>query len=600
MYLVLSPLDSKLSSGIEEVLLISPTVLPFSQRQSIFCKGFSIIDNKEVSFDKEELGFINGAILDLYRRMMRAIALSLNNYNNTVFSQKFWNIAVGRRVYDMICRYYISYRQIRNAIEGHDNLYTTVLAKSNPSFDRDYMSFTNNQYIIYSDLIKGMFSVIEINVCDRTLSELDEVFESYIRMSNKKVEPSINPSHPINRFERLKHSLFLKLYQANNNTEIVLDTPYIEDLERLVRVSRFRIKGCYDMFSLAQERIEPYKNYSEEFGIIDLDFNPKNEFESIIKGSVIKWIPAYFSEFFVEAEQLIDPLYSECNAKVVGSANSYYYNDIYNLWSAHMSERGAKVIAMDHGGTVVVDYNSEHECETYDYFYRYGKLNDSPRHTNIINGVCNTHLKANELFVCKRKDSSTRIRILLLEDLGYNPSPYCLRRGEEMGIPEAIRQRFGFIETIGNDDCCNLMIRAIGQVDHYESSDKYANKYSNVDRHVMTDVNFYDAVRGSDICVCDAVNGTPWQELIALDKPVILLMYKNGQVFTDYGSDIIRRMMEEKLVFEDGFLLAKYIETIADPEDWWRDVKRHFLSKSFAIIICICQARKLRKIIIDI
>ncbi len=569
MYLVLSHYDQEYINRKEELVMLNRASILFEKKQELISNGVIIFRNPDIVFSKEEAYKRADWAMDLFRRIMKSLTLTMNDFHNVNHNQKFWSIAFGRRVWEVICNYLIHYLEIKRVCKDYSEICTTIL-------DSDNSSFVNCEYSDYNRIL------LDYHIPSVLVIELGmgiKYSKSELRIEGS--DDSIPKFFYVNSLIRkMMGYFFQKIFYAGNNTRIILDTPYISNMKKLTLTSGFRIKETTKIF---RDLYKIYGHIVDKKGVgvnneLQLcGFEPKNELEAIIAKYIFCYIPDCFVSEYNNIEEDIFRLFYKCNAKVVGSANSFWYNDVFNLWAAHMSERGARVIAMEHGAPGFSDLLSDFECEVYDWFLIWGNNVDYTRYKNCIPGMCIKQMDNDNGEILEKKPD----RVLYIEDIGVANNHF-ISRQEHINVEERIRNRHILYDVFGKDLKCELSIRMLNdeEIVSHRYTQEYIKEYNNIECHTMLDISYSDDIKASDICITDSIQ-TVWAELLAIDKPTILLVDIGGDILIDDAYDLIFRMKNKGLVFFAGDECAYYIESINNIREWWLAPQRHSLVEEF-------------------
>ncbi len=566
MYLVLSDFDPYYDKQHDSLILLSYQTLLSKQKQELNCAGISYAYNSDIKYTKHEAEYYTERVINLYRRIIKSISSSLNEYNCVDHGERFWTIAVGRKVWETIVTYLLYYKQIKMVSKEYINLKTTIMNHEDSFFDtfENHYYFVLWRYLVPSTLISSIDFGIDYNLASITMRS------DYPIISD-------NTEDKISTLTKIKRDLYRVFFLAGNKTEIILDTPYVPNMKELTLTSGFRIKETTEVFNDLYIKYESRvdKRISKPTSLNNFEY--EDELERVISENIFYYIPDIFTDKFEIIEESIYPLYSKCKAKVVGSANSYWYNDIYNLWAAHMSENGAKVISIEHGGPNVHDFVSDFECETFDWHMVMGNYTSFPRFSNVLPGMCIKQINnMNSPF-----SENARRRILFLEDIDRYLVHY-ISCFDFAGVDHRIDMRLCFYDYIGKSDESDLVIRHLNSEYNISNDyiDCYVEQYNNISSHSMNEVPYYIDIDSADICVVDSIQ-TVWGELLPIGKPTILLVDLEGDPLIDDAYDLVTRMKDCGLVFFDGKECARYLESIKNIQDWWHEKQRQGLIQEF-------------------
>jgi putative transferase (TIGR04331 family) len=306
----------------------------------------------------------------IYEDYLKQLTIKLNELHNTNYSEKYWRIVIGPWLNDFIVLVYDYHATIKNIDESKLVTSTYIIeSKWETQVCQDITAFQES----YS---KPWYSHF--------------LFGEIIKISSKIPIKYLNTKHP-----------FIVNVSASTGNKT-----YKESLKRLLK---YFLSFLYSS-SLVPNKFKKIAFVSSYFSTKDLTgiqtnlkqlkfnflFDPKasikkvdqklrrkiffedsnDSFIDILNQLLPKQIPVAYIENYNLYNKIAD-LFFPKDPDLIFTANSYYFNEAFKIWSAKKTENKTRLLISQHGfsGVSLRDPTEEHQIIISDKFYTWGWTN---------------------------------------------------------------------------------------------------------------------------------------------------------------------------------------------------------------------------------
>lgn len=560
----------------DKVILLHSGSLTHKQKKELETKGVEIQILPDILLDKEKVLANIEYVNSVFNKMMKFVTEYLNNLHHENHDDHFWNLAFGRYIYNAINLYYVRYLELKQASEMLPKSFTCIVVDEYrndrfwpTTYDKNNSS-DQGMACYYADLLESIDFDLSYNI-ERLEDAVGKDFRPLPQRFYGDLDSSV-----IDFFKYIKRALIESFFDSTNNTNIVINAPYIIDRKEL-----------FKLFAGSRRKIGLWRGRNKDF-LYEVCFKHHdfNVYDRPIKGfektddvflnflykKIIYFIPMPFIEGYKDLKKALLPYYSMCNCSVAVSAGQYFYNNSYNLWTALMNEKGTKVYAYQHGGRYGQCVDQQlHELITYDRFYLWGKSTPAEIYHSGI---------AVKLLGRKKWSYNVKYSKVILFCMGtkfrYMRSAY---DSQAIHKKEYVKNEVTFAEGI-NLDKWKLVLR---EYMYDRGIEKLSDYLGHSNKYVWQDsktVDLDNALSTCGLVVCDNLN-TVVLEAWGLGIPTILVDDLEGAILYDDFKSELKVLMEVGLYFDDASQASSYINEIKDIYEWWMDVTRQTVLKDF-------------------
>tara|TARA_B100001093_G_scaffold520456_1_gene616178 strand:+ start:1031 stop:2806 length:1776 start_codon:yes stop_codon:yes gene_type:complete len=354
-----------------------------------WCKNFDYLinDNKVVNYHwdnrsklKDDYNYIN----DLYEKLIPKISKTLNKLHSKSYSDDYWRIILGYWLF-----YYLSvnidrWENINCALNQFKEINSYQGLNSDslpiPANTREFINLASDgrwNHLTYTKILKFLINKKKLNILIVEKKYINlEFYYNY----------QINLKHKIKNFII---NLYLKIFKnIIKKNKIVLFKTYLGLINELKMNLRYR------QFPIFCENKRFEKNIDNDLrNELDLDFNPKNLFESFILEDIFKNMPSEFLENYKKIDEYLENYYLPENPKLIFSSRSLATDNIFVRYIAKKKEIGCKLIYGQHGGgygQIDFTWAEDHEIKISDKYLTWGwykKNNDKVKSFYLIKDI---------------------------------------------------------------------------------------------------------------------------------------------------------------------------------------------------------------------
>lgn len=310
-----------------------------------------------------------------YEGILIELSEALNKVHNTNYSTRYWRIYTGVWLGYFIQMLFDRWSMLNKAISEYKISEVPVIdvdecqfiPNDAMHFQRLYLSDEWNE-VIYHSILKLIPSAPALR-CVNSLTTSEQSRQAgtlnrsgYVRKFLLKAIDKIS-----GWFVRSNEGFFLSSY-----------LPY-----RIIVGLQFRLRQVPKFWRTVSTPIIDPQTERKYFSLRD---SSGNEFESIVRKMIPKFIPRVYLEGYGTIQQTISGLAWPQKPSFIFTANSYSNDDVFKAWAAKNAETGSRLIIAQHGGYFglgAFGFIEDHQIAISDTYISWGwkdpyKLNIHP------------------------------------------------------------------------------------------------------------------------------------------------------------------------------------------------------------------------------
>jgi len=486
---------------------------------------------------------------ELYSKYLFILSDQLNEVHGTNYSVRYWDIVLGSFLYRYIGVMRERFLTIQNLIDRYSE------------FDCAMTKVCNEEATFFDEL-SFMRSVQDENFNLKLYSKILHFFKKdgeIVELQEKDYENSRRYS--CNFFKKLAELIFLViayLKKGKIRKTILMKNPYlnVRFLLKLAIFSKYRvkIKFCENYENLLNQDTAIRKRIRE-------NLPDQDNFEAFLRIVLPFDIPMSLIENYKYLNDEVVAQYPKSDPDIIYSANSWYYDELFKLWSAKLSGK-SKIIGVQHGGNYGVSrylLEEKYEVNLADFYLTWGwKKKD---YKNLI------PFGSTKMLHHKRINSYSDEILFVMTDL---PTFFFdLRYVPLSRIDYQENQRI-FLANISNKLLDKFRIRPYPS----DSRDYYIKFWKSYSENVKVDSKsekFIDSLNNCKLFVTDHLM-TTYLESLKLNIPTIIYLDKthpNGLIDYSMIGDF-SKLKDVGILFFSAKSAAIAINKIYDDVDgWW-------------------------------
>lgn len=503
----------------------------------------------------------------LHKNLLLCLAKSLNYFHNKAYSLRYWQILLDPWLMAYLGAMFDRWESVRLAMLSKKEFTIPVFEKQhkNPVRVFSYNEFISN---IISDV--GNESIFK-NIFKFEYSGLVELQATKQSFNKPKKPFTESPSgiFPVKKgFEILGKNLNWVTQKLTNSNKILFQDTYFSPFS-IIRLSfslrQFPKIKNYE-FEIHQKEIKnSIFNDENKHRNINLQWQPKNRFELFLFSRIREDLPSSVVENFGKLLEMV--VGTSLKPSVILSGNSHWGNPLAKAWMAEHTEKGGKLVVLEHGGSFPArkeHFNFEEDIADWKgtWFVPY-----HPKHVQVPppklirardgRGL-KLALKLNKFCLIIGNENPKYVYRAMF----YPMADQCLR--SILLVNKMITSLKYFIQE-------KIKIRPYPQNMGWNSKALFEETYGS--KKICSLKTIWQAFESAKIIVCTYPE-TTFSEAMTTGRPVILLFdYKINERHR-VSFPLIKQMTEASIIFHNSEKAAEHINKIwHNPLQWWNSAK---------------------------
>lgn len=515
------------------------------------------IGSIRVLSNKNELDF---EIQSLKNFLFKELKSKLNNLHNTNYSEKFWRFLLDPWLTYFIDSYTIKWKIIYNLESSFDQISYNSYSSLGLNFSYDVRDY-KEKFDDNDDFHQRQFqNIIEFKSQKKN--------HKFIKQKNDKIFYNVKlVSKPFFFKYFFKKILnFVSGWFFSNNKFFIYKSSL--GLKNHF-ILNFKLKQ-FPHISFCDFEKESYrKNFSVSIDRkirekLKISINTKDDIKKFLSEVLIQELPTCYVEKFDEIinqskKILIKP-------KMIVNSAEILHNSLFKFWAALRQETSNSVIIYpDHGGTLgIIDHQDISKYLNYRFtWHKPVEKNDIQVPSLILSRISEIRNSY--------KNNLDKILYISFNKKKYYHSFYNSPKGIETletirefkslknNLTKKIKEKL-YVKTYTKDDQ-NFWLK-----NHLWFDDE------DQDKIILTQKKYNDIFRTSKIIVCNYPKTSFCEAMVS--GPTIILLNLNHWQQTHEFLKLKDKLKDNKILFDNGNLAAKHINSIWDhPLDWWNNDK---------------------------
>ena len=564
-YLCTTALQKFWDPSAEEVLFLGEWCLRYDCRRDWQDLNYVILPHPWD--DREAMHQAAAYEEEVYEELLEALADFLNQAHGEEHSRQYWRIIIGPWLLHFIQLLHERFLCLRQALDQYPGLRTAGLSPSSFRIPRHYWDHTwgstGDPYNLqlYTALLLAMGVVIPVRP-----------FQWALQLDFRKPAPF---------WKSVLKNLWRHLgpYWARQGTALMVDM-YIppRQLLNFMAQTGFKARWC------SMPESEPWVN-----GAGPDDLHPRRrDLEALtlpqgdtFRSLIIKVLPAHFPLMYLEGYRAcrgwVQENWKNEATQAVLTANALHGNEAFKFLAAELHERGAKLIAVQHGGAYgSARYNPVEllEREAADEFWSWGWEG------NAVKPMANPKLS---LLAAKRRNRQAAGQGYIFFAGNILPRYYyhnwSCPTGPQFG--EYLDWQIGFLKALNPD----VQARVIFRANPLDWGWCVRQRIQDACPEVRLDDprnDFYDGLLGASLKVCD-MNQTTLLESMAADIPTIAFWDPNRWELRPEAEPYFQQLRDAGILYDSPGEAAQAVNRLwPEVDDWWRQPEVQQARRNFA------------------
>ncbi len=493
--------------------------------------------------DRIKLKSDHDYLKDLYEKILILISEKLNKLHGINETIIFWRIILGPWLITYIPILFDRWVTLGKAFENNDQ-YLYVLSELEEPDHLIARDFSNFLELMQTD--QWNYYIYQRILLEKYSNQIEKIVIQPIKINSNfiKTNSSISFKKKIQYFFEDIISLI------NRNSGVFFYKSYFTPLKFL--------KLNFSLKQLPQTYHNTFNfEYTKKVDINIRNANKirihqMNEFETFLLTNILNDIPTAYLEEFKAIRIKTDKLIYLHNT--ILTANAYWADDVFKIWSAKKKNEGAKLYISQHGGSFPPLFdNFSHEEDISDKHITWFKQYH-PKHIQLPPNKIEKSITTNG------KNCSI---------IGFESPRYSYRITAGAISHQSIfmfEQTSNFCNLLNQEIRNNLKIRPYPNMG-WHTKQRYIDKFS--DSVIDNSKDYKTFIKNSKILICTYPQ-TTFSEAMASGKPTILLYDPNYNEIIPEAEDLLKLLKLVNIVFSDPKLAAEHLNNIwFDIDKWW-------------------------------
>ena len=323
----------------------------------------------------------------IFNSLLRDLVIKLNSIHKIDYSQRSWDIIIGKWLREFIQISYKDYLQIDYALKNYN---------INKIYSIDYKNYDLAVDDTLSQSLARMDSEWLFSLCSKLLDYLNYKKEIVSNLPKKSFfvlpKKEINNRHVKNKGKKLFFKIIsLMKYFVNINNYAVINKTYLPFInEKMLELKFFQIPLMWPEIEIK------YKDRNQNLrSNIKLSMkNVVDSFENFLRINLPNLLPTFVLENFQNIKKISSGNLYPKKPKFIFTSNSYAYDEVFKVYAANQIKNKIPYFIGQHGNNYFTNihnnYLSELNCP--DKFISWG-VEKGPKVINSFNFKTINHSK---------------------------------------------------------------------------------------------------------------------------------------------------------------------------------------------------------------
>jgi len=547
-YLIASP-DEQCWKFDRPIVFLGDWCIPYFMEDEIKSYDFKIMEPNwpNLEIRKKEYTLMKKS----YQSLLTEIHLILNRHHKVNYSERFWEILLGHWIEVFLNVILDRYRNLKRC-----NLEYRITGATF-SYDKD-INLAPKDFGTWLNLL-GDYTYDNLLLLEIITNA--KVFRFPIeKINTTKIPSDTNFKIKKFKFQNLLAKIYKKVmeYTVRDKDFFMLNTYLraISEIKLQLLLKQFPKKWTETNFELSEE---PNLNLRKSLSL-QLGFNPQEEELKLATKLVFKFLPICYLEGFDELNRVMAKLPWPKKPVTIFTSNSFYTDELFKLYTALNSEKGAVYIVGQHGNCYGTNYffDSPIEEKTPDRFISWGWSRENKQIPGFIFSN-----------ISKRYKHDPKGGLLLVESLfdrpRINPRDYI-----SVNYRNYFSAQLQFISHLQQEIKDATLVRL--HSGHNESGRNDLERWKDFDTNIKTDLGktSFNLLVANSRLVVFSYESTGLLELLSQNIPTIVFWTGGLDLINEQAKPYYRLLSECGILhFSSKSASAKVNVIWEDVNSWW-------------------------------
>jgi putative transferase (TIGR04331 family) len=499
-------------------------------------------------------------LIKLTNKLLNEVTISINKFHNLNYSHKYWKIILLPWLQQLTFLFYDRWEMI-NKIPKTNLIFCIYNYNRSIDFIPEQFGDLNAQNKDFNCWIVS--KIVEYKKNIKFIKKNAPLIKKYKFKPNKK--------YKLLKIYELIFKMFSKIFNCNFFMHGMGFSKF-ETLYLNFKLSQFPFFWIDPVYENKKVNIEKRKKYFYKK-------SNKKDFENFVKQMIYLTIPKDYLENYNNIRNAIDKSYWPKKNKIILTAYSYKFNEIFKIWVAGMVEKGSKYLILQHGGSmglaafnleVDVQIDLSHKFLSWGWKDKVKKIIPFNAFVLSMRKKKFFNISAKKIFIC--------ITLWNKFSIGLFSFPRTnLDRLRKINSIKCL------IDNLNNNLSDKIVLRYVKKTEKrflYKFQEEKFNKRIKYDR---ADLPFHKVTSKGKLFIHDS-NSTGFLETMFYNLPTILILDKKCDTFRKTNEKLIKLLERKKIIHYDANLAAKFINAnFNNIEKWWFNKDLQLIRKKFCL-----------------
>jgi len=501
---------------------------------------------------------------NLYESLIKTLTSTLNTFHKTNYPQRYWQIIIGPWLMNFISVVFDRWEIIQSLKKTYGSNFDALLTNRDLKVPTDFFEFRGYldddlwNHDLFSIIIKNVFPAKKFNTQEFIRNVEENKF-------NKNFGRRLNPIKGI----ILKIILFFEHLIKRMLLFIGYKKKYLFHEAGFYRKLFFGINFRLKSFPLTNISFTNLKIHNElsarERLVIKFD-KPIDAFEDFLYSIILKNIPIAYIEAY---QSIFELSKKEPAAEKIITAYSYWYNEVFKVWSANQVCQNSKLFILEHGGSFQLKRNTMNHTEDI-----------SDIHISWGQEIHRKHkrLPPNKLSVVRKKPYSDSDQITLFD---FESVRHTYRAvGAPIGslVLEEHIQNLDFLKLLPTEILSSLKVKP----KYLGSWDLEKSFQVNFGTNIISKHNDLNSIIQNSKLIISSYPQTTFSEGMYSGVPTMLIFREDLWDIDEIYFDLIEELKHNKIIHTSAETAANHLIDVQDSiHSWWNSSEVLEARKSF-------------------
>ena len=505
----------------------------------------------------------------IYDYFLKQLAARLNDFHKKNYDLKFWEFIIGKWI-----RYYVSFlfdrwEQMSYVLKNFKIDEVQLIRFDEKKFIK--ANFSDFMYMAHTDSSWNHWIFAEMIHSERKLNiayvknEDKVIIKDIDKIKKNKFIFKVKENFLVNLFNRF----FLKFIFNQNLLIHSLYLPKSYKYKLLLKYNKFITKFNFNRKYEKNVNIELRKKIFNNIKGFD-------KFTNFVSSLIYLHMPCTYFENFKELSAEVENSILPKKPKIIFTSNGYDDDDFFKIYCIKKKINGAKIIALQHGGSIFTNENSIDDIYIAELSDKYLTWGLSPILNKSIPLFISTVIK-------KKINKNFFNKGLLISHFNAHPFPtsYNTKVRHHSDIISYQNRIINFLKNVDKKILFSSVIKERKEFLEAFSTNEAVSYEKLNPGHIkknLPEINFINTkkkiweISKRYRIVVETISSTGFLEAMYLNIPIILLLDRKVDRFKPEHKHYYDNLEKVNILHYNPEDAAKFINSIYDnPSKWWND-----------------------------